>query len=272
MSTDKLVTIHDFSLMSGISAASLRHYDKLGLLIPTYRGNENNYRFYSTGQIGLGCLIETLRNLDIPLPQIKEYIANYTPTMLMDILITKSQKIDQQILHSMRLKHVINDLIFTVSNVCNFETPSVRIIPLEANSLYVSDYRINNIHEWPSAEKTNFIKTCRNNGINATTISLSYIFAAKEIQAGNYLGPARMYVKSMEGNYRIPGGLVVVSVAKYRESSLGNVFEQALDFCTNNSLEITSEFYYEMGITELMDKDPDNYTVTTYATVEYKKK
>lgn len=265
------VTIQEFSFMTGISPASLRHYDKMGLLKPAYRGQENNYRLYSTDQIGQGCLIETLRNLDVSIPSIKDYLENYTPENLMSILIQKSNDIDNEVLHLMRLKHTINDLLFTMKACSDNNESSVRILPFDKSSLYVSDSYVHDIHEWPSTEKLNFLNKCKQRGIVATTISLSYIFPIETIRSGNYNGPARMYIKSIDGNYTIPNSLAVVSIAKYKGNDLGNVFRNALEYCDNNNFHIISDFYYEMGVTELTDKNKDHYSVMASALVEYKK-
>ena len=270
MDKSKQITIQEFSYMTGISPSSLRHYDKMDLLKPTYRGEENNYRLYSEDQIGQGCLIETLRNLDIPIPYIREYLNSYTPESLMNILIRKTNQIDEEMLHLMRLKHTINDLLFTVKDCAyNNNEASVRILPFDKSSLYVSNSYVHNIHAWPSTEKLNFLKKCKEKSIVATTISLSYIFPLETIKSGNYNGPARMYIKSIDGNYTVPNSLAVVSTAKYEENDLGNVFRNALEYCDNNHFHITSDFFYEMGITELTDKDRDHHSVIASALVEY---
>ena len=52
MSKNKIkLTIGEFSKINNISAKALRHYEKIGLLIPFERDNLSGYRYYVVEQI-----------------------------------------------------------------------------------------------------------------------------------------------------------------------------------------------------------------------------
>lgn len=78
METDKLLTISEFSSLTGIKIANLRYYDKINILKPAFR-TENNYRFYTYFQLNLAYVIVSLRNMNISLETIKKYIQSRTP-------------------------------------------------------------------------------------------------------------------------------------------------------------------------------------------------
>jgi DNA-binding transcriptional MerR regulator/effector-binding domain-containing protein len=69
------VAIGEFSTMTRLTRKALRHYHDLGLLEPTLVDPVNGYRYYSTGQVETARLIRRLRELELPVPDVKSYLA-----------------------------------------------------------------------------------------------------------------------------------------------------------------------------------------------------
>jgi DNA-binding transcriptional MerR regulator len=63
--------IGEFASRSRLSAKALRLYDELGLLPPERVDEDSGYRFYEAGQLGRARLISNLRQLQMPLAEIK---------------------------------------------------------------------------------------------------------------------------------------------------------------------------------------------------------
>ena len=74
----KKLSILEFSRLTGISRDNLRFYDRIGLLCPEQRG-ENNYRYYARHQLNSAYLIGSLRLLEVGLEDIRHYSAGRTP-------------------------------------------------------------------------------------------------------------------------------------------------------------------------------------------------
>ena len=64
------LAIGDFSRATHLSVKTLRHYHRLGLLIPAEVDPDSSYRRYSTGQIPTAQVIRRFRDVDMPLDQI----------------------------------------------------------------------------------------------------------------------------------------------------------------------------------------------------------
>jgi DNA-binding transcriptional MerR regulator len=64
------LAIGDFSRATHLSVKTLRHYHRLGLLIPAAVDPESSYRRYSTEQIPTAQVIRRFRDVDMPLDQI----------------------------------------------------------------------------------------------------------------------------------------------------------------------------------------------------------
>ncbi len=69
---DRLFTIGGFAEQTGISAKSLRRYDRSGLLVPARVDPDTGYRLYSAAQLDDAARLRLLRDLDVPLAEIAD--------------------------------------------------------------------------------------------------------------------------------------------------------------------------------------------------------
>jgi len=67
--------IGEFAELSWLSPRALRLYDELGLLPPARVDPDSGYRWYAPAQLEQARLVASLRQLDIPLAQIKLILA-----------------------------------------------------------------------------------------------------------------------------------------------------------------------------------------------------
>jgi DNA-binding transcriptional MerR regulator len=65
------MSIGEFASRSRLSAKALRLYDEQGLLPPARVDADSGYRFYEPGQLKHARLIAALRELQVPLAEIK---------------------------------------------------------------------------------------------------------------------------------------------------------------------------------------------------------
>lgn len=72
----KLFQIGDMAKLFHISVSSLRYYESLGLLTPERVDPDTGYRYYSVRQFEVLNTIRYLRELDMPLPEISDFLKN----------------------------------------------------------------------------------------------------------------------------------------------------------------------------------------------------
>ena len=72
----KLFRIGDIAELFNLSVSTLRHYEKTGLVEPEYIDPQTGYRYYSTRQFEPLNTIRYLRALDMPLPEIADFLKN----------------------------------------------------------------------------------------------------------------------------------------------------------------------------------------------------
>ncbi len=81
-----LVPIGRFSKVCRLTIPALRLYDELGLLRPAVVDPDSGYRYYSLGQAAEAERIRKLREVEMPLDEIRALIAEHDPALIRDRL------------------------------------------------------------------------------------------------------------------------------------------------------------------------------------------
>ena len=76
---DDLLPIGRFARLAGLSVGALRHYDELDLLRPAETDEFTGYRRYRTSQLEDARTIARLRELEVPLEEIRDVLATDDP-------------------------------------------------------------------------------------------------------------------------------------------------------------------------------------------------
>lgn len=90
-------SIGKVSTLCCVPIKTLRYYDKIGLLVPEYRKDESNYRYYSQDQILTLFIIRKLRLLGIPLKEIREIVGRRDSAAMGKCIQERLQEIHQTI-------------------------------------------------------------------------------------------------------------------------------------------------------------------------------
>jgi DNA-binding transcriptional MerR regulator len=69
------LTVGDFSRATHLSVKTLHHYHQVGVLEPATVNPDTGYRYYSAGQIATAQVIRRLRDLEMPVADIKAVLA-----------------------------------------------------------------------------------------------------------------------------------------------------------------------------------------------------
>lgn len=75
---ERYITTGEFARLCGTTKHTLIHYDQMGVLSPALVG-ENGYRYYAPVQLEVYHVIETLRELDMSLADIRAYLDRRSP-------------------------------------------------------------------------------------------------------------------------------------------------------------------------------------------------
>ena len=136
MDRKKLFPIGEVSKLFHISVSSLRRYETIGLLTPAYISPDSGYRYYGPEQFEVLNTIRYLRALDMPLPEIADFLQNRDIDRIEEKLQQQKQAVlqKQQALKRMeqkidhRLRWLRDAQSAPLDTVCLVQLPACRIV------------------------------------------------------------------------------------------------------------------------------------------------
>lgn len=107
---DDFLSIGRFSRLTGISIGALRHYDELDLIRPAEVDRFTGYRRYRRGQVDVGRAIARLRDLEVPLDEIREVLTIDDQVLQRRRVADHRSRIEARINRLQRVLHVLGQL------------------------------------------------------------------------------------------------------------------------------------------------------------------
>ena len=96
MKNNRYLTAGEFAKTAGTTKDTLFHYDDIGLFSPEIRA-ANGYRYYSVEQLETFDVIYILRELDMPLAQIRQYLEHRSPEAFLELLRQEEKIVQDKI-------------------------------------------------------------------------------------------------------------------------------------------------------------------------------
>ncbi|WP_243207773.1 MerR family transcriptional regulator [Paeniclostridium hominis] len=107
----KYLSIGQMAKLNNISVQTLRHYEKVGLLKPSYTNKETGYRYYSMKDFNTIYLIKQCKAMGMSLDEIKEVTNNYKSLeSIFDILGNQKKMINEKIKELENIKNKVESL------------------------------------------------------------------------------------------------------------------------------------------------------------------
>jgi DNA-binding transcriptional MerR regulator len=108
---DDLLSIGEFARLSGLSIGALRHYDTVGLLVPASVDPSTSYRRYRRGQVDDARTVGLLRDLEMPLEEIREVLGTDDVRARRDLLARHRTRVTARATRLHRVIHQLGHLI-----------------------------------------------------------------------------------------------------------------------------------------------------------------
>ncbi|WP_019927175.1 MerR family transcriptional regulator [Nocardia sp. BMG111209] len=91
------LTVGDFSRVTHLSVKTLRHYHQVGLLDPDRVDPVTGYRLYTPEQIPTAQVIRRLRDLDMPIPDVKAVLATTDATARGEVIAGHLDRLETEL-------------------------------------------------------------------------------------------------------------------------------------------------------------------------------
>jgi DNA-binding transcriptional MerR regulator len=91
------LTIGEFATLTHLSVRTLRRYHEAGLLEPASVDAATGYRYYTAEQIPPAQVIHRLRQLDVPLAEVKAILATDDPRRRADLVTAHLRRLEENL-------------------------------------------------------------------------------------------------------------------------------------------------------------------------------
>jgi DNA-binding transcriptional MerR regulator len=119
---DDLLSIGQFARLSGLSIGALRHYDAVHVLRPSVVDPDTSYRRYRRDQLPTARLVAQLRDLELPLEEIRAVVADETGAQWRGIVRRHRDRTHARVT---RLHWVLHQLDHLINPVPTSEEPTM---------------------------------------------------------------------------------------------------------------------------------------------------
>lgn len=132
---DKLLTIGQFAAMHGINKKTLMWYDEIGLFKPAAIHPENGYRCYNYHQSPVLETILLLRELDVSIHDIQQFMKNRSAGSLKCLLDEKIADLDRQMTHLQAIRTTLCTHRQNMDTLLTMDLSQISIIERETRCL-----------------------------------------------------------------------------------------------------------------------------------------
>lgn len=264
ISKNDMLSIKDFSRLTGIKQSTLRYYDDLGLFSPVIRGT-NGYRYYSPQQITTINSINLLHELDMPIRKVSDIQNNRSPELMFRVLSEKEEVLEAELMKLERSYNVVRTLkrmiqIGLASDEAVIETRFYDELPIvigPENEFGHSRYFIDD-----------FLKFCENAKQYRIDLRLPVggMFTDFDTFCQGPALPTNFFSVDPKGLDKRPAGKYVSAFQRGYYGETGNLVERMKTYIHEQNLRITGPVYNIFLHDELSIDDPHNYLLQ--ATVE----
>jgi DNA-binding transcriptional MerR regulator len=244
-----MLRIGEFSALSAISIHMLRHYDKIGLLIPEHIDTFSGYRYYDKSQLVWANRIVALKELGFGLEEIEQSKA-MTESQIQELLKNKYR---EKVQETEKLMQQMKRLEIAIQAEKEHSEYGLSVVTKTIPEMYVAYYR-GEIKEYVQEGNLwrNLHQCCSANAVTVDDTALSIA-----IYYGHPQGRETMDVEvqlSLKGNpskgkkkltfIKLLPEQMVASVAfqgSYRK--IGSVNSYVADWLEQNHYEITGQIF-----------------------------
>jgi DNA-binding transcriptional MerR regulator/effector-binding domain-containing protein len=260
-------TTGEFAKLCRINKRTLFHYDEIGLFQPAVT-DENGYRYYSYRQYEVFMIISMLKELNVPLKDMKAYLDQRTPQKLLDLSKQKIEEVNQKIINLNQIKHLLEEsIIFTNKGLyanCDEITIENQKEEYLVRSELLNEDNTKDYIKW-MLEYNNF----ESRTLSKDTSFVGTMLSKENITAGNYLSSSYFFVKTSDlsrSNALKPEGTYAVACHRGSYETVGKTYDKLIDYCKKNHLRI-GDFSYEESLLDIisMKEEKDYITQITIA-------
>lgn len=255
------ITTGEFAKLAGVTKHTLFYYDEIGLFSPEIKLT-NGYRYYSVAQLDTFDVIYTLRDLDVPLEEIKNYMNHRSPKLLLALFEKENDILNQKIARLRQAKAWMQKKSSHIEKILSLEKDLIQL--QEEAERYLVEAEVSGKDEKIWAQEIGRLwEYCAEHGIKSP-YAIGYLQKKEDIEKKVYDNYHKFYEmldeKPRKTKYRIkPAGVYLVAYHEGRWQELGRTYEKMLDYAASNDLKLDEDFYEDSLLDALTMQREEEY-------------
>lgn len=252
----------DFAKLCGTNKRTLIHYEEIGLFSPAYI-DHRGYRFYSESQCDIFSIILALKEIGMPLQQIKNYLDNRNSEVLYELLQTQHQVIKKEIHNLKRIDQMIQTKLSLVEKSKEITLHTVTNEYCTKEYLILSPPIDSNEHEKIIHTLYQHLSFCNNHQLNVghpygAMISCSNLYQ-KQFDTYAYFFTKVLTPPDLPSYYIKKEGHYITTYLKGDYYNCQPSYDLLLDYAHTHQLTLGDYSYKEAIIDEVAEKSPEYY-------------
>lgn len=260
-------TTGEFAKLCNVKKQTLFHYDNIGILKPEITG-ENGYRYYSAMQLETFNTISMLKELDMPLADIREYLNSRNPGDFVMLLRGQLVLADEKIAELQWLKSFIQRRINITLDGINAQHNRIYLEERPEEYYIITEYTgsSGNKDIYPAVAK--HIAYCHDNQIYSPYGIGALVPVTEEFTSENSYNYSHLYTKiepvditTRENVTIIPPRTYAVIVSTEGYSLLHTMYLKLLKFAEDNGFKKEEYFFEDTLLDDMSRFSYDDYVL-----------
>ncbi|WP_283684886.1 MerR family transcriptional regulator [Parablautia sp. Marseille-Q6255] len=261
MQKTRYLTTGEFAKLVGVTKHTLFHYDQIGLFQPEFTA-ENEYRYYTMDQLDVFDIIYTLRDLGMPLRQIREYLSERTPQSLSELLKEEDRILRERIRNLKNKREWIRKKAEFLETAMHTDTDQAGIVYLP-EKYYISRRILQNDERLWAIASGELLEECEKHGL-CNVYGFGYRQELSAILAQQYDQYDAVYLmfdekpKGIDYTVR-EEGLYVTAYHTGHWTTIGEAYQRLLDCAAEQGVTLKGPCYEDFLFDGLTKKRQEEY-------------
>lgn len=260
---NKLLTIGQFAALHGINKKTLVWYDEIGLFQPAEINPENGYRCYNYRQSSLLETILLLRELDVSIKEIQEFMKHRSAESLKCLLDEKIAELDENIAHLQAVRQTLRGHRQNMETLLTMDLSEIYVLAKEERCLITVD-----ITKDTSYDRQVEMITARTKEYQLRRLhdaSYGTMISVENLQHGNFDEYSRLFIEipfpiKKTRLHIQPCGKYLRAFYKGNWSKMPAKYNEIFRYAEKHGLELTG-FSYETILNENVTDSINDYIV-----------
>ena len=262
---DNYFSTGEFAKLCNVNKKTLFYYDEIGLFKPEIV-KENGYRYYSVYQLEVFDIIHTLRDLGVPLKQIKSFIDERNPKSVVKFFEYKTGEIENEIKQLRRKQERMSNKIKIIKEAEKIRDniDNLSIEEQDEEYLVLSKNIDKSKFPYDSEVYANHLNYCYNQDLYIG-YPLGFIKTIDDLYSENDYAYTYYYTKvnknDGENIIKKPKGRYLVGYLNGSYIDIPGLYKKMLDYVKTHNLELIGHSYEEELINLIAVKDMNDYII-----------